>query len=137
MLVSSIDISSAFDIIQRLKILETCSKLFSEDDLSIIRCLLSGTCLKMKVNDKTSKSLSTNVGVPQGDSLSPILFTLYLKDALSHFPPQLARKEFINADDMNLITEKKVGVSTLKNILRKSNLIVNQDTTKSLILTPI
>ena len=52
----------------------------------MIRKLLTNTCLKVRWNHKnTQASFETNIGIPQGDGLSPILFTIYLEAALRTF----------------------------------------------------
>ena len=49
----------------------------------MIKKLLENTCLKVSWNDKSTQTpFETNIGIPQGDGLSPILFTIYLEAAL-------------------------------------------------------
>ncbi|GFS06221.1 LINE-1 retrotransposable element ORF2 protein [Elysia marginata] len=67
--------SAAFDTIDRTLLLKTLREIISEDDLRIIQFLLSKTTLDVKINGtNTTQLFTTNVGTPQGDSLSPVLF---------------------------------------------------------------
>ena len=47
--VIGIDMSSAFDTIHRDKIIEIASKIFDEDEVRILRILLSDTTLEIKI----------------------------------------------------------------------------------------
>ena len=53
-----------------------------EDELWIIRVLLSKTHLSVRVGNGSSSEFAPTIGIPQGDSLSPVLFTIYLEAAL-------------------------------------------------------
>ena len=48
-------------------------------DFNLIELLLTNTTLAIRYNKKTCKSFTTNIGCPQGNALSPVLFTVYLK----------------------------------------------------------
>ena len=77
--------SSAFDTIRRSTILSLLSDAgCSEDDIRLVRFLLSNTILKVRVNSATSIEFETTMGSFQGDSLSGCLFTLVLAGALYH-----------------------------------------------------
>ena len=78
-----IDMSRAFDTIKRSKILEVLDMAgCNEDELRLTQMLLANTQLKARVNSTYSASFETTIGSPQGDALSRVLFTCYLKAAL-------------------------------------------------------
>ena len=48
----------------------------TEDEIQIITFLLSETKLQIKIGQEIGEKLSTTIGTPQGDELSPILFLI-------------------------------------------------------------
>ena len=71
--------TAAFGTIDRNQMLNIIATIVNEDELRIIRFLLSNTKINIRVNGATKKQQKTNtfisnVGTPQGDSLSPVLF---------------------------------------------------------------
>ena len=123
-----IDMSRAFDTIKRGVILYLLADAgCSEDDIALVRYLLSSTKLEIKVNKTKSKEFKTSLGSGQGDSLSGKLFTLYLAGALNHLRAILDRPnppisdesmplEFEYVDDCDFIAEE---MEELKQILPK------------------
>ena len=86
----AIDMSRAFDTIKRKCILDVLLQAGCNDDqLRLVRSLLAGTKLRVRVKTELSKSFETTIRSPQGDSLSPVLFTCYLAAALSSVPRKL------------------------------------------------
>ena len=72
--------SAAFDIIDRATLLNILETIVEEDELKLVRFLLSNTCLNIRIGGtKEEKKFTSNIGTPQGDSLSPILFVVILK----------------------------------------------------------
>ncbi|GFS17897.1 LINE-1 reverse transcriptase homolog [Elysia marginata] len=81
--ITGIDMSAAFDTIDRTLLLKTLREIINEDELRIVQFLLSKTTLDVKINGtNTTQLFTTNVGTPQGDSLSPVLCIVYLENAL-------------------------------------------------------
>ena len=77
------DFSSAFDTIKRSKLIQIINEFLEEDEIRMIRYLLSNTIVKPKINRASVETeFRSNIGTPQGDSISPILFTIYLEKAL-------------------------------------------------------
>ena len=83
---------TAFHKINRHYLLDIVKSIVDEDKHRLIQFLLSGTVIDTTRNGtSTSKPFTSNVGTPQGDSLSPVLFTIYLEHALNEVRPTLPR----------------------------------------------
>ncbi|GFR94560.1 very-long-chain enoyl-CoA reductase [Elysia marginata] len=112
--IAGIDMSAAFDTINRETLLKILEDIVNEDEHRIIRFLLSNTIIDTKIIGATEKKpFFSNVGTPQGDSLSPVLFTKYLEHALKEVRPVLPKpsiplekvlpREIAYADDVDLL----------------------------------
>ena len=75
--------SVALDTIDRellIKILETIT---SEGQLKLVQFPISRTSIKTQINGATKyKTVESNIGTPQRDGLSHVLFTIYVEHAL-------------------------------------------------------
>ncbi|GFO45117.1 very-long-chain enoyl-coa reductase [Plakobranchus ocellatus] len=119
--------SAAFDTINRTKLLEILRDIIDEDELRIIRFLLSETTIDVKINGANDPMpFTTNIGTTQGDSLSPVLFTVYLEHALMDIRPVQNDKqepvpaEIIYADDIDFIGKKDADVNSIEETLKTS-----------------
>ncbi|GFS21666.1 very-long-chain enoyl-CoA reductase [Elysia marginata] len=132
--------SAAFDTINGKELLTILKEIVEEDELRIIQCLLSETTLDVKVNGSTLETpFTTNIGTPQGDSLSPVLFIIYLENALkdirsAHNSSQQRAhcmpSEIIYADDIDFIGTESISVGDIENNLKTHYLKVNLDKTE-------
>mgnify|MGYP001798179549 FL=1 len=77
------DMSKAFDRVERGRVIQDLKEFLQEDELHLIKILLEDVRLAVRVGKEPGNQFKTNIGIPQGDCLSPILFTLYLSRALS------------------------------------------------------
>ena len=83
---------------------------------------------------------TSNIGTPQGDSLSPVLFTIYLENALKQVRHTLPRStnelqkvlpnEIAYADDVDFVAFSTIDIESVQKLLAKHNLIVNVDKTE-------
>ena len=123
--VTSLDMSSAFDTISRSQLINSCEKFLEQDDVTLIN-----TKMIIKIDNKFGYCFSTSIGSPQGDSSSPILFSIYLREALKNLPSHLSGKEIIYADDVNFVTEEEIDIEEICNTSKKYNLIVKKNKQK-------
>jgi len=77
-----LDMSKAFDSVYRDVLIEDLQLILDIDELHIIKILIEDVCLAVRNHKTVGKKFKTNIGIPQGDCLSPILFTFYLANAL-------------------------------------------------------
>ena len=68
--ITGIDISPAFDTIHRHKLLEELEKFLEEDEIRMIRLLISNTTITVRTNEVMSEPFTSNLGSPQGDGLN-------------------------------------------------------------------
>ena len=133
--------TSAFDTIDRNQLLNIIATIVNEDQLRIIRFLLSNTKINTRINGATkTNTFISNVGTPQGDSLSPVLFIVYLEHALKEVRTTLPRpivkyeKEIPNeiayADEVDFVGQEYVNINEIQETLHKYQLKVNKDKTE-------
>ncbi|KAK3773203.1 hypothetical protein RRG08_025869 [Elysia crispata] len=139
--ITGIDMSAAFDTIDRATLLNILETIIEEDELRLVRFLLSNTCLNIRIGGtKEEKKFTSNIGTPQGDSLSPILFVVYLENALKEVRPILPESEktlpneIAYADDVDFIARERIDVAQIQRVLKRYNLEVNVDKTEYTIL---
>ena len=143
-----IDMSAAFDTIKRGTILNLLADAgCSDDEIRLVRFLLSNTKLKVRVNSTVSVEFISTVGSFQGDSLSGSLFTLVLAGALNHLrilipfrpilpyqPTTLMPLESEYADDVDFLDEEpmhlKFVLSVASNVLKEWSLNINASKTE-------
>ena len=56
--------------------------IISEDEVHMLYILINDVNLKVRCGKTTGEKINANIGVPQGDCLSPVLFTIYMAAAL-------------------------------------------------------
>ena len=141
-----IDMSRAFDMINRTKLLEVLNMVgCNEDELHLIQVILASTQLSVRVKNTHSASFATTIGSPQDDSLSPVLFTCYLEAALREVrsniswlnppdPHKTMPLEWEYADDVDFANEEqpplKALLPVIHNTLEEWNLKVNESKTE-------
>ena len=78
-----LDMSKAFDTIERGTLIDDLKSTLENDELFLIYLLLKDVKLMVKLNNEFGKEFITNIGSPQGDSASAIFFILYLAISLN------------------------------------------------------
>ena len=133
-----IDMSSAFDTVCRGKLMQVLESFLELDHIKLIKVLLANTSLTFSSGSKTI-TISTTLGTPQGDSLSPVLFAIYLEAALRDLrtklpPTSTLTRELIYADDVDFLFDTKQEaiqfIPVISNELNKWNLKVNESKTE-------
>ena len=110
--ITGIDMSAAFDTIDRDILLQILKNIVEEDELRLIQFLLINTHTNTRINNADINApFTSNVGTPQGDGLNPVLFTIYLEHALKEVLTVIGEpmspleeripREIAYADDVN------------------------------------
>ena len=84
-----LDLSRAFDTPSRETILESLLAASGEDEdvYQIAHTLLADTSLSVRIGEVSGQYFQSTVGVPQGDSFSPVAFTTTFEKALQEVRP--------------------------------------------------
>ena len=125
--------SATFDTINRLHLFDVVKSVFDEDEHRLIQFLLGGTDIDTRINGtSTSKPFTRYEGTPQGDSLSPVLFTIYSEHALKEVRPTLPRpttlfkaeipNEVAYADNVDFIGQNYADIKKIQLVLENINL---------------
>ena len=78
-----LDMSKAFDTVDRKTLFTDLEEILDYDELHMLKLLVENVELTVRVGKSySSETIKTTIGVPQGDCLSPVLFILYLSQAL-------------------------------------------------------
>ena len=77
-----LDMSKAFDTVKRATLIQDLKEVLEEDELHIFYILLKDVQYQVRCGETYGKRITTNVGTPQGDCASALLFTLYLAKSL-------------------------------------------------------
>ena len=115
--------SKAFDTVLRGKCLEILIDHLDEDEHRMVKyhIALAKTCAK--IGNHCGKTLKTNVGVLQENSLFPILFVFYLFKATETLREELTFKntyEITYADDQNFYSRDEGAINYIQNKIENS-----------------
>ena len=106
--------------------MEVLNTFMTEEEVRMVRVLLANTQLTVRVSNHLSNYFPTTIGTPQGDSLSPVLFTVYLEAALREVRLQAPQKvvgdihlpfELVYADDTDFMSTSRQWLQPLEPIL--------------------
>ena len=73
-MIIAIDMFSAFETIKRIKLIEILEPFLQEDEIRIIRVILSNTTLDIKSSSNISNPFNISISSPQTDNLSESFF---------------------------------------------------------------
>ena len=73
-----LDMSKAFDTIQRGTLYSDLEEILNPDELNLIHLLLNDVFLAVKLKNETGKTFKSLIGSPQGDAASALFFIIYL-----------------------------------------------------------
>ena len=130
--------SAAFDTIDRDILLQILKNIVEEDELRLIQFLLSNTHINTRINNADINApFTNNVGTPQGDGPSPVLFTIYLEHALKEVrtvigEPKSPLEEKIPGEiayDVDFVGLGYIDIDAVQRTLHRYNLKVNIDKT--------
>ena len=145
MYVTGVDMTAAFDTIDRQKLLSIYREIINDDEVRMVKSLISDTTLEIKIPDcENSTRFTSNIGSPQGDGISGVHFNVYLENAMKEVREIRQSKdhdyvlkpppETVYADDADFISETTEEQQLMKSksasILAKFNLKVNEDKTE-------
>ena len=74
-------------------LLRDIKEIHSPHELKILHTLLTETEIKVKIKNMFGRTIKTNVGSPQGDSASAILFILYLASRLKKYKIEVEKDD--------------------------------------------
>ena len=129
--IHGIDLSSAFDSVNRVKMMEILHTICSKEDMKLIHFLLNETSLRVRTKE-VGPTFDTNISIPQGDGLSPVLFTTYLEAALREVRNNVHAQDIAYADDVDFISKDGVNLNIVEKILEKWSLKMNSTITETL-----
>ena len=96
-----LDMTNAFDTINREHLYKLLSDILNPDELNIMNIILKDVTLQANNNKTKGKTFTATFGIPQGECLSAILFTLYLSNTLSaKIPTHLYDHDYYDAHNM-------------------------------------
>ena len=139
--ITGIDMSAAIDTIDRDILLQILKNIVEEDELRLNQCLLSNTRINTRINNADINApFTSNVGSPQGDGLSPVLFAIYLKHALKEVRTVIGEpkspleekipREIAYTDDLDFVDLEYIDIDAVHRTLHGYNLKVNIDKTE-------
>ena len=129
----TLDMSKAFDTVNRVKLFTILRTFLEDDELHIIKVLTEDVILRVKIGNETGEDIVTDTGVPQGDCLSAHLFILYLAQALKPTRTTTENEHnYSKARHDAITTEKEISIKEQDHSYSLPSLISNTEIKKYL-----
>ena len=84
--------SSAFNTIQRNKLINIAKEVLNEDEIRIMRIHLAETTLEVKVQNAQKATFESKIDSPQRDSINGPLFTIYFNYVLQQLREEMGKE---------------------------------------------
>ena len=118
--IPEIDLSRALETVNRDILLSVLKTHIDDDEIRPIRQLLRDIILSLRLGNRLLSPFESNTGTTQGDSLSPVLFVVYLRAALRvlarqlDVPHNLLADMIVYADDADFVCWSAEIVTLIK-----------------------
>ena len=135
--------SKAFDTIERSTLIEDLKEILENDELHLIKILLKDVEYKVRLEGKIGESFMTNIGSPQGDGASVLLFIIYSAISLKKYKetgkdsplPEFLKHHTYQKIDNNNNFLKIDQQKEVPHALKKRNLKINPEKTEKYRIT--
>lgn len=136
-----IDLSKAFDTVDRLLLLEKLGKAgIRKENLCLFESYLTNRIQTVYVNETYSKFNASTLGVPQGSNLGPLLFIFFVNDIcklkllgdIQLFADDIVIK-YKSCDQKTLYSQMQRDMNMLNEWFNNNKLIVNAKKTKYMV----
>ena len=88
-----LEISNAFDLINRAKLMDYLEETLNESKLHMMDTLINDVLINERCEEETVKDSITNVGTCQEDSLSAVLLVFYLAKSLKSLTKYIEKQD--------------------------------------------
>ena len=135
-----VDLSRAFDTVFHKVLLPELSEIgCTANTLSWFGSYLNERLQRVILGSETTDWLEVSRGVPQGSSLSPLLFNIYMRKLPSTYPSRITQftdditQTERDTDPLNLINKLSTGYKATKEFCNSHELQINENKTQLII----